>query len=141
MGDAQDMQIFSGNFLELDDPAFLAERARVRGLLEHQPEHSTDRAELLQVYAAMTEEFCRRASIAWAAGSLTGQAPGQVTSQRGRTQTMDNTPGLVALHSHAARLLATEVLLSDPEALADDVLESCLYLLRDRLQSTDSEDK
>lgn len=47
---------------------------------------------------------------------------------------MSNTPGLVTLHWRAARLLATEVLLADPETLDDDVLESCLYLLRDRLQ-------
>ena len=26
-------------------------------------------------------------------------------------------------------------LLADPESLADDVLESCLYLLRDRLRA------
>jgi len=32
------------------------------------------------------------------------------------------------------RLLAVEVLLSEPEALEDDTLESCLYILRDRLQ-------
>jgi hypothetical protein len=50
---------------------------------------------------------------------------------------MSMTPGLENLHSHAARLLATEVLLADPEALCDDVLESCLYILRDRLQSKD----
>ncbi|HEX3964085.1 MAG TPA: hypothetical protein VHZ03_46810 [Trebonia sp.] len=31
------------------------------------------------------------------------------------------------------RLLAVEVLLAEPEALGDDVLETCLYLLRDRL--------
>jgi hypothetical protein len=31
------------------------------------------------------------------------------------------------------RLLAVEVLLSEPEALGDDVLESCLYILRDKL--------
>ncbi|HWG61377.1 MAG TPA: hypothetical protein VG253_06655 [Streptosporangiaceae bacterium] len=47
---------------------------------------------------------------------------------------MGKTPGLVTLHSYAARLLATEVLLADPEALEDDVLESCLYILRDKLQ-------
>lgn len=47
---------------------------------------------------------------------------------------MDNTTGLVTLPAHAARLLATEVLLADPEALRDDVLESCLYILRDRLR-------
>jgi hypothetical protein len=30
---------------------------------------------------------------------------------------MSNTQGLVTLHSRAARLLATEVLLADPESL------------------------
>jgi hypothetical protein len=56
---------WAGNFTDLDDPGFLAERARVRGLLEHQPENSIGRAQLERVYAAMTEEFCRRARIAW----------------------------------------------------------------------------
>jgi hypothetical protein len=41
---------------------------------------------------------------------------------------------MITLHSRAARLLATEVLLAEPEALGDDVLETCLYILRDRLQ-------
>ena len=31
------------------------------------------------------------------------------------------------------RLLAVEVLLAEPEALDDDALESCLYILRDKL--------
>lgn len=31
------------------------------------------------------------------------------------------------------KLAAVDVLLADPESLADDVLESCLYLLRERL--------
>jgi hypothetical protein len=31
------------------------------------------------------------------------------------------------------RLLAVEVLLAEPEALDDDVLESCLYILREKL--------
>jgi hypothetical protein len=53
---------------------------------------------------------------------------------------MNMTPGLVTQHPHRVRLLATEVLLADPEALDDDVLESCLYLLRDRLQGGESED-
>jgi hypothetical protein len=47
---------------------------------------------------------------------------------------MDATPGIVVLHSKAARLLAVEVLLSEPEELKDDVLESCLYLLREKLR-------
>jgi hypothetical protein len=38
------------------------------------------------------------------------------------------------LSAPAARMLAVETLLADPEALDDDVLESCLYLLRERLR-------
>ena len=52
---------------------------------------------------------------------------------------MGNTPAATVWHSATARLLATEVLLDDPEALGDDVLESCLYILRDRLRGTGSE--
>lgn len=48
-----------------------------------------------------------------------------------------NTPEMTNLHTTAARLLAVEVLLAEPEALADDVLEACLYILRDRLQGND----
>lgn len=65
MGDTQRGQARPGNFTELDDPDFLAERARVRGLLEDQPENSVGRAELERVYEAMTAEFCRHARIAW----------------------------------------------------------------------------
>jgi hypothetical protein len=39
------------------------------------------------------------------------------------------------LPAQAARMLAVEVLLADPEALADDVLESCLYVLREKLRA------
>lgn len=35
----------------------------------------------------------------------------------------------------AAKLAAVEILLANPESLGDDVLESCLYILRDRLQA------
>jgi hypothetical protein len=45
-------------------------------------------------------------------------------------------PGTVAL----PRLLAVEVLLAEPEALQDDILESCLYIFRERLQGKDGED-
>jgi hypothetical protein len=38
------------------------------------------------------------------------------------------------------RLLAVEVLLAEPEALQDDVLESCLYILRNRLQGKADDD-
>lgn len=47
----------------------------------------------------------------------------------------DATAAISTLPAKAARMLAVEVLLSDPEALADDVLESSLYLLRERLQN------
>lgn len=40
-----------------------------------------------------------------------------------------------ALPPREAKLAAVEVLLADPGSLADDVLESCLYLLRERLQA------
>jgi hypothetical protein len=57
-------------FYQLDDPAFLAERARVRGRLEHVPENAIGRPGLERLYEAMTEEFCRRARIAWHRGRL-----------------------------------------------------------------------
>ena len=48
---------------------------------------------------------------------------------------MDSTPGLVTLHSKAAKLLAVEVLLSEPEDLASDEALESLYLLRERLRA------
>jgi hypothetical protein len=47
---------------------------------------------------------------------------------------VSNAPGTTTPNARAAWLLATEVLLAEPEALGDDVLESALYILRDRLQ-------
>ena len=40
------------------------------------------------------------------------------------------------LPAPAAKMLAVETLLADPEALGDDVLESCLYLFRERLRAS-----
>jgi hypothetical protein len=40
------------------------------------------------------------------------------------------------LSADAARMLAVETLLADPEALDDDILESCLYLLREKLRAS-----
>jgi hypothetical protein len=62
----------SPDFTHLDDPAFLDERARVRGLLEYEPQNTIDRTQRTQLerlYAAMTEEFLRRARIAWTPAS------------------------------------------------------------------------
>ena len=49
---------------------------------------------------------------------------------------MNATAEISALPVKAARLLAVEILLADPETLGDDVLESCLYLLREKLRAT-----
>jgi len=54
------------NFTHLDDPAFLSERACLRGRLEQLPENAGSRGELERLYEAMTDEFLRRAGIAWA---------------------------------------------------------------------------
>jgi hypothetical protein len=52
----------------MDDPAFLAERSRVREELEHTPENAVT-PELTIRYQAMNDEFLRRASAAWKAAS------------------------------------------------------------------------
>jgi hypothetical protein len=52
------------DFSHLDDPSFLAERARVRDELADQGD-AVNRAELERLYEAMTEEFLNRARIAW----------------------------------------------------------------------------
>ena len=36
--------------------------------------------------------------------------------------------------SMAAKMVAVEILLADPESLHDDILESCLYILREKLR-------
>jgi hypothetical protein len=66
----------SADFRQLDDPAFLAERARPRGLLEHAPANAVDRTRLERVYEAMNEEFDHRARIAWTEASQ-GHEPGR----------------------------------------------------------------
>lgn len=48
---------------------------------------------------------------------------------------MSGAAEISALPVKAARMLAVEILLADPEALTDDTLESCLYLLRERLRA------
>jgi hypothetical protein len=42
---------------------------------------------------------------------------------------------LSRLPGSAARMAAVEILLADPETLGDDVLEACLYVLRERLRA------
>jgi hypothetical protein len=45
------------------------------------------------------------------------------------------TAEITTLPAKAARMLAVEILLADPESLGDDVLESCLYILREKLRA------
>jgi hypothetical protein len=47
----------------------------------------------------------------------------------------DVTAVISTLPAKAARMVAIEILLADPEALGDDVLESCLYILREKLRA------
>ncbi len=49
---------------QLDDLAFLAERRRVREVLEHTPEHELT-ATLTDRYQRLNDEFLRRARLAW----------------------------------------------------------------------------
>jgi hypothetical protein len=49
---------------------------------------------------------------------------------------MTDTATLSGLPRPVARMLAVEILLTAPEALGDDVLESCLYILREKLRAT-----
>lgn len=56
------------DFSRLDDSALLSMRARMRADLEGLPEHSADRAALIRVYDASTEEVTERARKAWARG-------------------------------------------------------------------------
>jgi hypothetical protein len=55
----------SDDFTHLDDPAFIAERRRVREVLERTPEHEVS-LELMVRYQQLTAEFLRRARISWA---------------------------------------------------------------------------
>jgi hypothetical protein len=36
----------------------------------------------------------------------------------------------------AAKMVAIEILLADPESLGDDVLEACLYILQEKLRAS-----
>jgi hypothetical protein len=55
------------DFMKMTDPDFLAERRRVRDVLEHTPEHSVS-TEMKERYLRLDEEFLRRARISWAGG-------------------------------------------------------------------------
>lgn len=67
---------------------------------------------------------------------MTHATPARQPATRSEAPPMnDPAPAITSLPAPAARMLAVEILLANPEALADDVLESCLYLLRERLRA------
>ena len=41
-----------------------------------------------------------------------------------------------SLPARAARMVAVEILLADPDDLGDDVLEACLYVYREKLRAS-----
>ena len=57
----------SDDFTKMTDPEFLAERRRVREMLEHTPEHEVSAA-LAERFEKLDEEFIRRARISWEGG-------------------------------------------------------------------------
>lgn len=46
------------------------------------------------------------------------------------------TADIATLPARAARMAAIEILLADPEALGDDVLEAALYIYREKLRAS-----
>jgi hypothetical protein len=108
---------------QLDDSALISMRAQMREELERLPPASPAHAALTARYDQSTQEIDDRARKAWSTTQL-GVAP------------MDNaTQAIATLPKDVARMLAVEILLADPEDLHDDVLESCLYLFRERLRA------
>ena len=55
----------TSDFRQLDDPAFLASRARLRNRLEHIPDNAMGRDQLERLYEQMTDELDRRARASW----------------------------------------------------------------------------
>ena len=55
-------------------------------------------------------------------------------SGRGSVRTV--TADIATLPASAARMVAVEILLADPEALGDDVLEAALYIYREKLRAS-----
>jgi hypothetical protein len=52
------------------------------------------------------------------------------------SQTVTDAAAVIStLPPKRAKLMAVEILLADPESLDDDVLESCLYILREKLRT------
>jgi hypothetical protein len=57
----------SDDFTKMTDPDFLAERRRIREVLEHMPEQEVSAA-LSDRFERLNEEFLRRARLSWGGG-------------------------------------------------------------------------
>jgi hypothetical protein len=57
----------TSDFRQLDDPDFLARRARLRTRLQHTPDNAVGRDQLERLYEQMTDELDRRARKSWTA--------------------------------------------------------------------------
>jgi hypothetical protein len=58
-----------------------------------------------------------------------------VQDELGATRMNDTAAVISSLPPNAAKMVAIEILLADPRSLGDDVLESCLYILREKLKA------
>lgn len=116
----------SENFTQLDDSALLSMRAKMREELERLPPASADHAALAVLYDRTTGEVNDRARKAWSK-----ESQGRVNVNGPKTVNA----AISYLPTRAAKMIAVEILLADPKSLHDDVLESCLYILRERLRA------
>jgi hypothetical protein len=98
----------------------------MRAELERLPPLSQEHADLTLAYDASTAEIDQRARRAWRRAAHTQHSITKETAQM-----VNGTP-----EDHGkvrTRLLAVEVLLTEPETLGNDALEGDLYILRDHL--------
>jgi hypothetical protein len=63
-----------------------------------------------------------------------GRIPSKARRKRPVNQPVTVEATIRHLPAKAARMVAIEILLADPEALGDDTLESGLYILREKLR-------
>jgi hypothetical protein len=63
-----------------------------------------------------------------------GRIPNKSRRKRPVNQPVTVDATIRHLPATAARMVAIEILLADPEALGDDTLESGLYILREKLR-------
>jgi hypothetical protein len=102
------------DFTSLDDNALFSTREQVRAELERLPPHSAAHAALSARYDASLDELVERARRAW-------------TRPDGEGYPMDDL-------TRARLLVGVDLLLTSPESLGNDALETDLYVLRDQLQ-------